>query len=206
MTDKWLNEQELEYLTGVNRAADQKRILIKNKIEFTERNDGKPVVCWYNVYHKSKAANNVDAASETDAQLGVDWGALDELAEPWDEAGISPITWLDKNSYQFVAHPNSWPEWTNASNENSGVYFLFQDVQLVYVGKSTEISKRLKAHYKEGKSWNKTRFIPNIPLFFLEHIEMLYIHEFDPPLNNKRLGVTECLKKYIGTIEQTRSL
>jgi hypothetical protein len=67
MTDKWLNQEELEYLTGVNRAADQKRILVKNKIEFTERNDGKPVVCWYNVYHKNKIVNIADDNINWDA-------------------------------------------------------------------------------------------------------------------------------------------
>jgi len=65
--EKWLSVDEIEHLTGVKRPADQKRVLTQNNISFTIRSDGKPVVCWYNVYHKDVAANSVDDQINWDA-------------------------------------------------------------------------------------------------------------------------------------------
>lgn len=67
MTNKILTDEELEEITGVTRAYDQKRILEKNRIYYVERSDGKPKVCWYHVHHPMINSSNDDDAINWDA-------------------------------------------------------------------------------------------------------------------------------------------
>lgn len=67
MNNQFLTAEELEELTGVARAADQKRVLDKNRIYYIERSDGKPKVCWYHVHHPMINSSNDDADINWDA-------------------------------------------------------------------------------------------------------------------------------------------
>ena len=65
----------------------------------------------------------------------------------------------------------------------TGVYFLFDDDEIVYVGKSVNILSRVTTHINEGqKVFNKVRYI-KYDRDFLDDIEMLYIKLLKPKYN-----------------------
>ena len=64
-----------------------------------------------------------------------------------------------------------------------GVYFLYQDCDLVYIGKSRNIEQRIKNHSLKGK-FNKSDFI-EYPEYRISEIEKNLISKHKPILNNR---------------------
>lgn len=62
-----------------------------------------------------------------------------------------------------------------------GVYFLVDDNEIVYVGKSANVYKRACQHLTE-KTWTKIAVLP-IPQDRLDEVEQAYINHFAPRLN-----------------------
>lgn len=63
-----------------------------------------------------------------------------------------------------------------------GVYFLIKDDEVVYVGQSTEILRRIGAHKKDGKDFDSFAFI-ECGKADLNRIETKYITALVPELN-----------------------
>ena len=63
----------------------------------------------------------------------------------------------------------------------SGIYFLVQDEQVVYVGQSTNVYSRIAYHVGD-KTFEKYAFVP-CDIDLLDKLESLYIHALRPKLN-----------------------
>lgn len=65
----------------------------------------------------------------------------------------------------------------------SGVYFLFEDEEIVYIGQSTDVFVRMRRHYADPKkTFDKWAFI-KVPVEDLLDVERMYIKMFQPYLN-----------------------
>lgn len=64
-----------------------------------------------------------------------------------------------------------------------GVYFLVQTGTIVYVGQSTEISRRVSEHISMGKKFDDVYFIPVSPSD-LTTVEAAFIRYFKPSYND----------------------
>lgn len=62
----------------------------------------------------------------------------------------------------------------------SGVYFLVQDDEVVYVGQSVHVYSRIAQH--SDKKFNRYAFVP-CDVALLDKLEALYIHVLKPRLN-----------------------
>ncbi len=65
----------------------------------------------------------------------------------------------------------------------SGVYFLFDREELIYIGSSIDCPNRIREHRKD-KEFDSYYIIKTLPEDRLE-IEADYIQKFKPPLNKK---------------------
>jgi predicted DNA-binding transcriptional regulator AlpA len=66
----------------------------------------------------------------------------------------------------------------------TGIYFLFDDDELVYIGQSSNIMQRVGAHlYEAVKGFNKVAYIA-IERARLDEIEAAMIRKFRPPYND----------------------
>ena len=77
---------------------------------------------------------------------------------------------------QIVAGAMPW-------EANSGVYFLVQDIEIVYVGQSRNVGARVSDH--KDKTFNRYAFVP-CSLAMLDQVESLYIHLLRPKLNGNK--------------------
>lgn len=67
----------------------------------------------------------------------------------------------------------------------SGVYILFQDDNIIYVGRSKNIHVRLGQHWQKGKKrWNGIQIIDEKDINKQLLIEKELIKKYLPPLNN----------------------
>ena len=74
--------------------------------------------------------------------------------------------------------------------ENScGVYFLIQDLEIVYIGQSVEIFNRINQH--TGKKFNRVAYVA-CEKQNLNVLESLYIHLFRPKLNGVQTNGQFC--------------
>lgn len=76
---------------------------------------------------------------------------------------------------------NSFPVPQSFSN-GIGVYFLIKDNEIVYIGKSVDLRKRLGTH-KRRIDFNRVFIIPHTGKDWLIDIEITYIKKFQPILN-----------------------
>ena len=69
-----------------------------------------------------------------------------------------------------------------------GIYFLYKNEQLVYIGQSTDILLRIRNHFKEKDFDNYSYFECEISK--LNQVERLFIEKYTPLLN-KCLNIKE---------------
>ena len=86
-------------------------------------------------------------------------------------AALTNKTLLDGEQIAKLALP--W-------EKSSGVYFLVQDQEVVYVGQSVNIYSRIAQH--PDKKFDKYAFVP-CEVALLDKLESLYIHTLKPRLN-----------------------
>jgi hypothetical protein len=86
-------------------------------------------------------------------------------------AALTNKTLLDGEQIARLALP--W-------SKSSGVYFLVQDQEVVYVGQSVNIYSRIAQH--PDKKFDKYAFVP-CEIEMLDKLESLYIHTLKPRLN-----------------------
>jgi hypothetical protein len=67
--------------------------------------------------------------------------------------------------------------------QGRGIYFLMQNITVVYVGQSVDVFQRVRTHVVEGaKTFNNVYFYP-VPFGNLNVIEREFIKEFKPRYN-----------------------
>lgn len=90
-----------------------------------------------------------------------------------------------------ISTPNELKGFTNSIFEISlsniisvsGIYFLYEDEKLVYIGQSIHIHKRVLDHYSEGKKFFNRVFFIRVEQNSLLKIESELIKEFRPKYN-----------------------
>jgi hypothetical protein len=70
--------------------------------------------------------------------------------------------------------------------KSSGVYFLIENNEIIYVGQSTNVYTRIDYHVRD-KSFDRYAYVP-CPVEMLNKLESLYIHCLRPKLNSSVLG------------------
>lgn len=73
---------------------------------------------------------------------------------------------------------NARQEWRE-DEPVSGVYFLFRECRIAYIGKSTNVRSRVREHMRTSKKYDSWSFIAH-PVEQLGHLEAFYIHTHNP--------------------------
>lgn len=107
------------------------------------------------------------------------------ILEPGEISGVS-------EPYHFVKFDYSL---------RPGIYFLFQDERMVYVGKATDLEMRLKQHYR-SKEFNRVTYVTGIPSMFMEDVEAFYIHAATPDQNCYYPPKSRIVESMLGMIER----
>lgn len=68
---------------------------------------------------------------------------------------------------------------------DSGVYMLFRDGELIYIGRSSELPRRITNHRRAGREFDEVRAIP-CDYATAEWLEAELIRTLQPPENIKR--------------------
>lgn len=71
----------------------------------------------------------------------------------------------------------------------TGVYFLLDGTEVVYVGQAVNIYARIAQH--SDKQFDRYAFVP-CPREMLDKLESLYIHCLRPPLNGNQVDGAKC--------------
>ena len=69
--------------------------------------------------------------------------------------------------------------------DEPGVYFLVWDGQIVYVGRSVSVGKRLREHRKEGRPFQQASAIIGLCDVGMREVEDAYVRALMPPWNEK---------------------
>lgn len=100
---------------------------------------------------------------------------------------MSILAFLEKyNGTKFVKYAGRIPRLKDCHLQNcaTGVYFLMQGHEVVYVGQTGNIKERLKAHKAEKKKvFDMVRFIADVPSELLDMLEAYYIMKCKPAYN-----------------------
>ena len=89
---------------------------------------------------------------------------------------------------------------------NSGIYFLFNEDSLIYIGQAKNVHTRVEQHYAErSKEFTLFSWLL-VPENDLNEVEASYIAAYAPPLNRsvppnsrykpRRLAQSECWKRF----------
>ena len=109
--------------------------------------------------------------------------------KPLPQAVVVTVAKERINDYQNVPEQlRQIPGLFDISGEmrRSGIYFLCQDNELLYVGQSVSVSARISSHHHEGK-FNRVIFMP-WPPDDLNSVEGALIRALRPPLNGQTVN------------------
>lgn len=102
---------------------------------------------------------------------------------PRHPAFLPPQRWVDAVARAHVPASEIVNGAICASGQ-SGIYFLIKNFEIIYVGQSKNVLKRVMAHRMEGKSFDAFNFIP-CPPEDLDAVESDYIAAFMPTMNHR---------------------
>lgn len=110
--------------------------------------------------------------------------------EPWVPLGLHCGVWWREHKKDYLHAMEKLLQLRatcGSPPHRAGVYFLFLDDELVYVGQSASLSTRLGAHgsYRGTISHNSIAWIA-VPDFFMTDVEQYYYDTFRPSLNRRR--------------------
>ena len=106
--------------------------------------------------------------------------------------GMQPSEWMARNWRRFICTPNSLPVLSAESHGAlwgaQGIYFLWRDGRLLYIGLATDAGRRLLAHRRAGRiPFNEVTFLRADGHHFREHLlrglECAYIRALTPQFN-----------------------
>lgn len=108
---------------------------------------------------------------------------------PWEESSQIPCDWFMDNAESFIVSmdlimKNIAPYSFGSPPHESGIYFLFDKDDLIYIGESVSIHNRLIQHYK-NKRFDSYSCMIGMPGLYRKEIEAFYIHKYEPVLNAK---------------------
>lgn len=128
---------------------------------------------------------------------------FDKNVWPWpngfDLSGICiapPDEWADENIVNMPLFELG-KQITNSDVDGSGVYFMYWENKVVYVGQSTNLKKRINGHsLRINKDYQNVTVLFDIPTESLKSIEAFYIHLFKPKFNKNYPQMTKAIKAY----------
>lgn len=102
--------------------------------------------------------------------------------------------WLIQHEQDFMFDVDqmiskSLPRDATCTNQEAGIYILFKNGFVSYVGQSNRLCHRLGTHSNILLSVEKDfdrYFTIDVPVYFLDDIESIYIRKFNPPDNSAR--------------------
>jgi len=125
-----------------------------------------------------------------------------------DYGDLSPVAWMLANKERFVfpleriaeaRKPYNWDD----TPDDSGVYFLFLEDQLQYVGRARYISNRLDHHRYPNRpsrvpaEWFDSWSAIWAPDEMAKHVECYYIHKLKPPRNIDYPPIWDIAKEWL---------
>jgi len=171
MTDKWPSKVESaeEMAPQVGVSAEQLLIWAEHGLcPHFRINGGAPLFRQADVRRWMMAAKVVEECTGTTDRSGFTLRVISEKPNPAD----LPIE-LRSVGRVFDVSNNLLP---------TGVYFLYLEGALQYIGQSIEPASRLSQHRRGGKMFDRAFVIP-VPAFMLDQVEGALIRHFRPPLN-----------------------
>lgn len=110
---------------------------------------------------------------------------------------IEPYLWTGK---QILAarRPYVWP----GLPAGSGVYFLFTDDDLVYVGQSKRLNQRLYRHGFPTRTIKPVQWLTHyavipVPVELLDPVECFFIYRLEPPRNERYWPIHDLAAPYL---------
>ena len=88
-------------------------------------------------------------------------------------------------------------KYINRPSPESGVYFLFADEELVYVGQATSLCWRLQDHSKSDMVWNRGFYLEIQDGWTRSFVEAVYIDKYRPVYNWKIERVPRFAKNFL---------
>lgn len=180
----FLTADELRELTCRTRSDAQRRALRAMGIEHRTRPNGSVAVLRSHVEHV------LGLATGTSIRHCGEGETSSMKHAPWMDDGITPTDWLERNFSRFVFElnhviDNAQPYVFGDGPNIVGIYFLINDDEVIYVGKSNAICRRLMQHRRAGRRFSHYWYFGDVPELFVEYVEAFYIHTLMPPLNEK---------------------
>jgi hypothetical protein len=193
----FLSDDEIKQLTGIKRGhAKQGAYLKAKKIKHWINAKGAPIVP--SNYQAFFTQTEFESKTEKfDYQLSQFNGEI-------------PVVWLEKNADKYIFTAKQIVEASiRYPNEVgylfSGLYFLVDEMQIVYVGIAKNISERLLQHYRSDKTFTHI-FTIEFPEMVMPILEGFYIEALRPIYNVKYPPVytlaQKLLKKYEGAFNE----
>lgn len=104
--------------------------------------------------------------------------------EGWSEAHRVPIAWLEHYASAFHFHDAELLAGRTTADmpRTSGVYFLFDGDECIYVGQTQNFVERSEQHRRNGLLWTAHAYI-EVPKFHAPAVEAYYIRRMRPVLN-----------------------
>ena len=104
--------------------------------------------------------------------------------EGWSESHPVPIQWLEHYAAAFHFHDAELLAARTSLHmpRASGVYFLFDGDECIYVGQTQNFWDRSEQHKAKGVEWTSHAYI-EVPKFHAKEVEAYYIRRIQPPLN-----------------------
>jgi hypothetical protein len=165
----FLTSQEIERLTGKKRPSAQVRWLLDKGYRIEVNGLGKPVV------HETEAENRGAFGRHGRASLNFQDGEIHDDA--WNPPIVKLLTLP-----QIRALPR-----VDDRARRPGVYFLFIDEHVHYIGSSLNVRARATAHQEERRIlFDKATYLAT-PWPWHLSIEAIYIRAYKPPFNRQFL-------------------
>lgn len=106
--------------------------------------------------------------------------------KPWGR--LAPAIWFQKNLTNFVYSPahivsSAVDYGSEPAPGDRGVYFLLESDEVIYVGQTNNINRRLLEHRRDGILFDRFWCFGGVPKMFIKEIENLYIKLFNPACN-----------------------
>jgi len=124
-----------------------------------------------------------------DARLEAEKQAHLDAMEDAERRDAIMDDWWMRYAPGFWALYESCKELPPSPEDNvPGVYFLFNDDELIYIGMSYEsVGKRIRAHRNRGRSFDRFATITRAPVACIAWLEVVYITWLLPPENKALL-------------------
>lgn len=128
-------------------------------------------------------------------------------AHPKDFGKLSMQGWIHKHRDRLIFPLRTIaeamrPYGPDGAPHDPGVYFLFKNGELRYVGKAVYIDERLYQHYLgHTQDWFTHYSAVWVPRNAQENVERFYIHQFKPPENRCYATPMAYMDKYAKILE-----